>query len=83
MSKLKIAINPWDFTLYKCDDSYYVMKVIFSEGDYKVDVERYFIVTDLINSNETEGLKKISSEIRSNYAVFKDKEISKKDFNLI
>jgi hypothetical protein len=45
--------------------------------------ERYFIVTDLINSNETESLKKISSEIRSNYVIFKDKEISKKDFNLI
>ncbi|QDY40890.1 hypothetical protein D8B20_02760 [Candidatus Pantoea soli] len=59
------------------------MKVIFSEGDYKIDVERYFVVTDLINSNETESLKKISSEIRMNYAIFKDKEISKKDFNLI
>ena len=36
MSKLKIAINPWDFTLYKCDDYYYVMKVIFSEGIIKL-----------------------------------------------
>lgn len=78
-----VAVNSWDLTLYKCDDSYYVMKVIFSEGDYKIDVERYFVVTDLIHSNETESLKKISSEIRMNYAIFKDKEISKKDFNLI
>ncbi|MCW1973761.1 UNVERIFIED_ORG: hypothetical protein FHW05_002625 [Pantoea agglomerans] len=41
MSAVKVAINPWDFTLYKCDDSTYIMKVIFSEGEYKVDVERF------------------------------------------
>lgn len=52
MSAVKVAINPWDFTLYKCDDSTYIRKVIFSEGEYKVDVERFFILTDYFSGFE-------------------------------
>lgn len=83
--KLIVAVNSWDFTLYKCDDLYYVMKVIFSEGDFKVDVERYFIVTEFIsfNAGNIEELKHLSSKIREGYYLFRENEIRKKDFNLI
>lgn len=83
--KLIVAVNSWDFTLYKCDDLYYVMKVIFSEGDFKVDIERYFIVTEFISVNATnvEELKHLSSKIRESYYLFRGNEISKKDFNFI
>ena len=52
MSAVKVAINPQDFTLYKFDDSTYIMKVIFIEGEYKVDVERFFILTDYFSGFE-------------------------------
>lgn len=84
MSAVKVAINPQDFTLYKFDDSTYIMKVIFSEGDYKVDVERFFILTDYVLGLEdnTQELIKKSQKIRDNYNVYKDREISKNDFNM-
>jgi len=84
MSTVKVAMNEWDFTLYKCDDSAYIMKVIFSEGDYKVDVERFFILTDYVLGLEdnTQELIKKSQKIRDNYNVYKDREISKNDFNM-
>lgn len=43
MSDLKQTMgNPWDFTLYVCGNGNYIIKVIFSEGQYKVDVARFF-----------------------------------------
>ena len=44
MQLRKLAMNPWDFTLYSTEDGSRIMKVMFSEGDYKVDVEHYFVV---------------------------------------
>lgn len=85
MSKNKIAMNPWDFTLYECDDSSYVMKVIFSEGDYKVDVERFFIVTPYIDTHsvDIERLKDLSKKIREGTGQYIINEISKENFDLI
>lgn len=85
MSKNKIAMNPWDFTLYECDDSSYVMKVMFSEGDYKVDVERFFIVTPYIDirSIDIEMLKDLSKKIRETPEQYVINEISKENFELI
>ncbi|KAA5929621.1 hypothetical protein F3I27_01365 [Pantoea sp. Bo_2] len=85
MSKNKIAMNPWDFTLYECEDSSYVMKVMFSEGDYKVDVERFFIVTPYIgiHSIDIEMLKDLSKKIREGTGQYVIDEISKEDFELM
>lgn len=85
MSKNKIAMNPWDFTLYKCDDSSYVMKVMFSEGDYKVDVERFFIVTPYVDirSIDIEMLKDLSKKIREGTGQYVINEISKENFESI
>ncbi|MGD8165577.1 hypothetical protein [Pantoea sp. FN0307] len=45
MSDLKqIMVNSWDFTLYVCGNGDYIIKVIFSEGQYKVDVARFFLL---------------------------------------
>ena len=85
MSKNNIAMNPWDFTLYECDDTSYVMKVMFSEGDYKVDVERFFIVTPYIDirSIDIEMLKDLSKKIRECTGQYVINEINKEDFELI
>ncbi|MEN4801019.1 hypothetical protein [Pantoea agglomerans] len=85
MSKLKLAIKPWDFTLYRCGNDTHVLKVIFSEGDYKVDVERFFIVTDsLLNAEDLfSACERVSANIRMSCEGFANSEISKRDFDLL
>ena len=85
MSKLKLAMKPWDFTLYRCDNDTHVLKVIFSEGDYKVDVERFFIVTDaLLNAEDlVSSCERLSENIRMSYEDHDNSEISKRDFDLL
>ncbi|WP_197374146.1 hypothetical protein [Mycolicibacterium baixiangningiae] len=64
----KIAMNPWDFTLYKANDGSIVMKVIFSEGDYKIDIGRFFMIDSLGNgTDDIELLKTMAAQIRENY----------------
>lgn len=38
----KISANPWDYTLYESSDGSFVLKVMFSDGEYKIDIGRYF-----------------------------------------
>lgn len=85
MSKLKLAMKPWDFTLYRCGNDTHVLKVIFSEGDYKVDVERFFIVTDsLLNAEDLfSACERVSANIRMSCEGFANSEISKRDFDLL
>ncbi|WP_367395423.1 hypothetical protein [Pantoea sp. Ep11b] len=77
--------NPWNFILYRVDDESYLMKVMFSEGDYKVDVERFFIVTPYINfrSIDIEILKNLSKKIKEDTGQYVINEVSKEDFELI
>lgn len=69
MQLSKIAMNPWDFTLYSSEDGLLVMKVIFSEGCYKVDVGRYFLIagSEHPTDNAMEALKILAHEIRDAY----------------
>ena len=85
MGTKKISMNPWDFTLFESDNVGYVMKIIFSEGDYKVDVERFVIVGSLVSGkeNDIEFLKSVAKQIRDNYSSYTSKEISKADFSVL
>lgn len=85
MIKKELLKNPWDFTLYKVNDESYLMKVMFSEGDYKVDVERFFIVTPYIDirSIDIEMLKDLSRKIREGTGQYVINEISKENFESI
>lgn len=85
MSKLKLAMKPWDFTLYRCGNETHVLKVIFSEGDYKVDVERFFIVTDsLLNAEDlVSTCERLAENIRMSYKDYASSEISKRDFDFL
>jgi hypothetical protein len=61
-------MNPWDFTLYKSDEGSLVMKVMFSEGNYKIDIGRYFMIATTDNGNhDIEELKRLAERIRSDY----------------
>jgi len=85
MSKLKLAMKSWDFTLYRCENDTHVLKVIFSEGDYKVDVERFFIVTDSqLNAEDLMSTcERLSANIRMSYEDHVNSEISKRDFDFL
>lgn len=47
MTRKELLKNTWNFILYRVNDESYLMKVMFSEGDYKVDVERFLIVISI------------------------------------
>lgn len=85
MTRKELLKNPWNFILYRVDDESYLMKVMFSEGDYKVDVERFFIVTPYIDirSIDIEMLKDLSKKIRECTGQYVINEINKEDFELI
>lgn len=58
---------------------------MFSEGEYKVDVGRYFTFThEEVNSLvDMENIKVLSENIRKNYASYKSQEISKQTFDAL
>jgi hypothetical protein len=65
----RIAMRPWDFTLYSADDGSFVMKVMFSEGNYKIDIGRYFLITCPGDTGPegAELLRELAARIRSDY----------------
>ena len=76
----RVSMNPWDFTLYRASDGTHIMKVIFSEGEYKTDVERYFLLAEPIDSSyAVDWLSKLSAEIRSMYPNVGYSELAKSD----
>ncbi|WP_426505235.1 hypothetical protein [Serratia proteamaculans] len=76
--------SPWDFTLYKSETGEYIIKIIFSEGVYKIDVARYYHLTneiDLLNINHT-TLTELSKKIRNSPSNYEQKEIQPGDIKL-
>ncbi|WLI76402.1 hypothetical protein Q5705_17730 [Kosakonia sp. H02] len=78
----RISFNPWDYTLYQIIDGGFVLKIVFSEGVYKVDIERYFLFTanGIITPLDAEYMKALSENIRCDYARFQLREITKGQF---
>lgn len=81
----KVAMNPWDFTLYSAEDGSRVIKVMFSEGEYKVDVGRYFMITEDRDTADSsiDQLKQLADRIRNAYPESGYTEIKKADLNII
>jgi hypothetical protein len=81
MQLTKIAMNPWDFTLYSTEDGSRIMKVMFSEGEYKVDIARFFLVAKSQNDIDAslDELKKLADGIRTAYPEVAYPEIKKAD----
>ena len=75
----KIAMNPWDFTLYESDKGTVVIKVMFTDDDYKIDVGRFFVLDSKVSELDIEYLKAISKKIRENYQDYKGVEVLKSD----
>ena len=81
MELKRVTMNPWDFTLYSTTEGGHVLKVVFSEGAYKMDVERYFVVGPL-DDDSLDALKLLSGKIRADYPETPYSEVSKADVTI-
>ncbi|MBF6208875.1 hypothetical protein ACW9HC_30680 [Nocardia gipuzkoensis] len=73
-----------DFTLYRTDEGAHVMKVVFSEGEHKMDVERHFAIDTPFNPNyPMDELKALSARIRAEYPGNHLRQLSKADLPAI
>ncbi|AGB83051.1 hypothetical protein D781_2800 [Serratia sp. FGI94] len=81
----KIDSSPWDFTFYKSDAGDYIIKVMFSEGVYKIDVGRYYYLANEIDSSEINHstLIELANKIRSDPFNYNDKEIAPEEIRVI
>lgn len=84
MELRKVAMNPWDFTLYSSNDGSMVMKVMFSEGDYKIDVGRFFLIDSLTSGvDDIEQLKALAAHIRADYPDLEFPVLNKSDLKIL
>jgi hypothetical protein len=75
----------WDFTLYKSETGEYIIKVMFSEEVYKIDVTRHYHLTndiDLLNINRP-ILTELSKKIRNSPSNYEEKEIELENIKVI
>jgi hypothetical protein len=79
----RIAMNPWDFTLYESQEGSLILKVIFSEGEYKTDIGRFFVVDSLrIDRNNIEDLKQLAARIRAEYPSVSLPQLEKSELTI-
>ncbi|SCX12680.1 hypothetical protein SAMN02799620_01793 [Mycolicibacterium fluoranthenivorans] len=84
MEVTRVAMNPWDFTLYRSTNGDLILKVIFSEGEYKTDIGRYFLINSLkVDVNNIEQLKSLAARIREDYPAVPHQEIAKSDVIIV
>ncbi|EXU77418.1 hypothetical protein [Erwinia mallotivora] len=77
----KVLVSPWDFTLYLTNNNKYLIKIMFVEGDYKVDVARYFYLKDdeVFAINDEREMKEITKKIRNSYPENIERELSQSE----
>lgn len=64
----RIATSRWNYTLFESAEGSMILKVMFSEGTYKVDVARYFVIDSLaLGSFDESVLTAVAESIRTNY----------------
>lgn len=61
-------MKPWDFTLYETGDGAAVVKVIFVEGAYKIEIDRFLLIGPAHSVSRTvDSVKALADDIRQNY----------------
>ncbi|BBY17209.1 hypothetical protein [Mycolicibacterium litorale] len=84
MQLSKIAMSPWDFTLYATENGSRVLKVMFSDGDYKVDIGRFFLIDSLAwGADDIEQLKNLAAQIRADYPDVSFPVLDKADLEIL
>lgn len=79
----RISMEPWDYTLYEASEGFLVLKVVFSEGDYKMDVGRFFKISPEYRDSDSESLKHLSSAIRDKFPNVDYEQIEKSNLQII
>lgn len=79
----RISLEPWDYTLYTATDGSLILKVVFSEGDYKMDVGRFFKIDSGYRDCNVEELKVLSANIRDNFPDVEYEQVEKKDLQIV
>lgn len=79
----RISMEPWDYTLYEASDGFLVLKVVFSEGDYKMDVGRFFKIGAEYRDTDAVKLKSLSASIRDKYPNVNYEQIEKKELQIL
>jgi hypothetical protein len=69
----KVMKNNWDFILYRTDEGY-VLNVVFYSSS--MDFSRSFKLSSEESNLDFEGLKQLSEQIRNNYELYKDREVT-------
>lgn len=82
MELRRVSLNPWDFTLYRSTEGSFVLKVVFSEGAYKMDIERYFVI-GYLDDDSMDTLKRLAAKIRDDYPNTPYSEIRKADVTIL
>ena len=87
-NRKKILISPWDFCLYSIDKNTFLLEVVFIEGNYKVEISRYYLfhndeTTNIITSSMEllDDMKTLSIKIRGDKDSYSIHEIDKSEFN--
>lgn len=76
-------MEPWDYTLYRAADGSLFIKVVFSEGDYKIDVGRFFRLPPADEKSATEDAMDLAARIRSDYPNVAYEKVEKSSLKII
>lgn len=79
----RIAMEPWDFTLYEASDGSLILKVVFSEGDYKIDIGRFYRLEGIDRDADSETLKKVSESIREAFPDVQFEQVEKSQLQIV
>lgn len=80
----RIATRPWDFTLYASTEGFTIMKVMFSEGDYRSDVGRFFTLDPSeLGDGTADTLKSVAATIRAEYPNGSHPEVRRSDVTVV
>ena len=84
MEARQVSMEPWDYTLYEASDGSLILKVLFSEGDRKVDVGRFFRIDPLGQSGDVSlALRDLSASIRDQYPDVSHAELEKSMITIV
>ena len=84
MEARQVSMEPWDYTLYEASDGSLIVKVVFIEGDRKVDVGRFFRIDPLDRSGDVSlALRSLSASIRDQYPDERHTELEKSTLTIV
>ena len=79
----RLLVVPWDYTVYRADDGCLIVKIVFTEGDRKLDVGRFFKVSSRQTCLSADQIGTIVSSIRQDYPDVAYQQLAKSSLKFI